>query len=245
MSDAALCVVHCESVALLRAGALYWPSQEALVVADLHFEKGSHFATRGVFLPPYDTRTTLRRLANLLATHTPRMVISLGDAFHDGDAEARMDQADAAMLESLIASVRWIWVLGNHDPAPPSRFGGAVVRGLQMGNLVFRHEPSIRPAPGEVAGHLHPAARVRAESRVIRRRCFAADESRIVLPAFGAYAGGLNVRDDAFAPLFDDVTAYVLGGEGVYPFARAALEPDPPSLSRAESVRGCVAPTTR
>lgn len=219
--------VNGESFIALPAGALFWPKEATLVVSDLHFEKGSHFATKGVFLPPYDTRATLRRLAALVAEHRPARVISLGDAFHDGEAEARMDDADAATLEALTRAAAWLWILGNHDPAPPKRFAGSVERSLEVRRLCFRHEPAPAPATGEIAGHLHPAARVLAESRRLRRRCFVSDGARLVMPAFGAYAGGLNILDPAFAPLFSSPTAYVLGESGVYGFCGPALLQDP------------------
>lgn len=218
--------VNGEGLVALSAGALFWPARETLIVSDLHFEKGSHFATKGVLLPPYDTRTTLRRLAALVRTHAPKTVISLGDAFHDGGAEARMEADDSAALEALVGAANWVWILGNHDPSPPARFAGAVEQSLRIGRLLFRHEPAPRREKGEIAGHLHPAARVRAEGRLIRRRCFATDGDRLVMPAFGAYAGGLNVLDDAFAPLFGEVAAYVLGAAGVYAFSGGALVAD-------------------
>ncbi|MDZ7627382.1 MAG: ligase-associated DNA damage response endonuclease PdeM [Parvularculaceae bacterium] len=220
-------LVNGEKVNLLTAGALWLAATETLVVSDLHLEKGSNYAARGALLPPYDTRTTLRRVAGLMKSLKPRRVISLGDAFHDGGAEARMDEEDAALLSSLAAAAAWIWVLGNHDPEPPARFSGSVEIAVRIGALLFRHEPQLRAEAGEIAGHLHPVARVRTQSRTLRRRCFATDGARLVMPAFGAYAGGLNVRDEAFEPLFNDLTAYVLGGDGVYPFWGAALAPDP------------------
>ena len=207
-------------------GALYWPERNTLIVADLHFEKGSSYARRGLTLPPYDTRTTLKRLAVLCRRFEPEQVISLGDAFHDKDAENRMDDEDANRLESLMIDRKWVWILGNHDPEPPTRFAGCVESTVRLGRLVMRHEPSETYEAGELAGHLHPCARVKADTRTIRRRCFATDGKRMVLPAFGAYAGGLNVLDAAFTPLFEDVTAWVLGGKGVYAFNGPALSPD-------------------
>jgi len=222
-------LVNGEDVRLTTSGALWRPSCGTLVVSDLHFEKGSNFAARGSLLPPYDTRTTLRRLSTLVKNLKPARVISLGDAFHDRDAEARMDADDAEMLGTLTAALDWVWVLGNHDPEPPARFSGAVETAVRLGGLLFRHEPQERAQAGEVAGHLHPVARVRTESRTMRRRCFVTDGARLVMPAFGAYAGGLNVLDDAFAPLFAEFVCHVLGGEGVYPFWGKALVPDPGS----------------
>lgn len=208
-------------------GALFWPDESLLIVSDLHFEKGSAFAERGVMLPPYDTRATLKKLASVIDRLKPARIISLGDAFHDRRAEARMDEADAAALERLVAAVEWIWVLGNHDPAPPKRFGGEVAIAKRIGPLIFRHEPTEDDAPGEIAGHLHPCARVITESRIQRRRCFATDGARLVMPAFGAYTGGLNLLDIAFAKIFAEPSAWVIGRRLVYPIANRLLVGDP------------------
>ncbi len=215
-----------EALILTTSGAAYHPRSRTLLVADLHFEKGSAFARRGAFLPPYDTRTTLRRLARLCVAIDPAEIISLGDAFHDVEAESRMDRGDAELLAGLVSGRRWTWILGNHDPAPPARFAGVVETERQLGTLLLRHEPTESAAPGEVAGHLHPCARVNAERMSIRRRCFITDGERLVLPAFGAYAGGLNVLDPAFSALFKDFTVFLMGGQGVYPFHGSAVLPD-------------------
>jgi DNA ligase-associated metallophosphoesterase len=212
-------------------GALFWPAERILIVADLHLEKGTSFARRGALLPPYDTRATLERLAAAIERYSPLCVISLGDAFHDCDAESRIDETDAARLERMVAGRNWIWVLGNHDPAPPRRFGGEVALVKRIGPLVFRHEPTAGAAIGEIAGHLHPCARIRADGAVLRRRCHASDGGRAVLPAYGAYAGGLNVLDDAFRLLFETITAWALGANGVYPIPTSRLLPDAPASS--------------
>lgn len=226
MTDTAEIDINGERLTLTIAGAVYWPAEGMLIVADLHFEKGASFARRGVMLPPYDTRTTLNRLAALCARFEPKEVVSLGDAFHENGADADMSEEDAAHLDSLMGARRWIWILGNHDPAPPQRFAGEVCAEMRRGGLVLRHEPAPGRAAGELAGHLHPCARVRTESRVQRRRCFAGDGARMILPAFGAYTGGLNVLDAAFDGLFGDLTAWVVGARGVYRFAARQLAPD-------------------
>lgn len=219
--------VNGEGLIALAVGALYWPERETLIVSDLHFEKGSHFATRGVLLPPYDTRATLKRLQALIKTHKPKTVISLGDAFHDGEAEARMNGEDGDALKALVALARWIWILGNHDPDPPARFSGAVERSVRIGRLIFRHEPEPRSEPGEIAGHFHPVAKVRVETRLIRRRCFATDGERMIMPAFGAYTGGLNILDEAYDRMFRrGLSVLILGAAGVYRFEESALLPD-------------------
>lgn len=218
--------VNGESLTADPLGALYWPARRTLIVSDLHFEKGSSFARRGVMLPPYDTRTTLMRLEALVKKYAPARVISLGDAFHDGDAEARIDDDDAERLAALTNAADWLWILGNHDPAPPARFEGTSATEAEISAFVFRHEPTEGPAPGEIAGHLHPCARVVAEGRLLRRRCFAAGKDRLVMPAMGAFTGGLNVRNAAFSAIMPAPVAWVMGGEGVYPVAGEHLAPD-------------------
>jgi uncharacterized protein len=193
------------------SGALIWEEQRLLVIADLHLEKGSSFASRGVLLPPYDTAATVARLAAAMARHDPRMVIALGDSFHDRAAHERLSSADRRAVTALQARRDWIWISGNHDPALPADVGGVVASEVAIGPIVFRHEPT--GAFGEIAGHLHPKARVASRGRAMERRCFACDGERAVLPAFGAYAGGLSIRDAAFARIFAslDFMAHVLG----------------------------------
>ncbi|GGC83448.1 ligase-associated DNA damage response endonuclease PdeM [Chelatococcus reniformis] len=207
-------------------GALFEPGERLLVVADLHLEKGSSYAERGVLLPPYDTRATLSALGALVARYAPRTVLALGDSFHDVGAGARLNGADRAMLTGLQAGRDWIWVTGNHDPQIPQALGGTVVASLVHRGIVFRHEPGGGEA-NEMAGHLHPVAKVRMRGRSVRRRCFAVGPGRCILPAFGAYAGGLNVRDPAFRPLFPaGMVARVLGTQRIFTIADTMLLPD-------------------
>jgi uncharacterized protein len=200
------------------AGAIYWPDKRLLVVADLHLEKGSAFAARGVLLPPYDTATTLARLARLIERYAPHLVISLGDNFHDGGGPSRMSDASRVALAALQRGRDWLWIAGNHDPHLVENIGGRFADVLALGALTFRHEPSQRQSDGEIAGHLHPLARVSRRGRAVSRRCFASDGKRLVMPAFGAYAGGLNVRDRAVVSLFGALsfTAHMLGAGRLY-----------------------------
>jgi uncharacterized protein len=208
-----------------REGALWWADERLLAVADLHFEKGSSFARRGQMLPPYDTGETLARLAVLIDALRPRTVVALGDSFHDDDGAHRLSHHDRTSLAALQSGRDWIWIAGNHDRDLPDGLAGSRLDILSIGKLTFRHEPAPCEADGEIAGHLHPAARVIGRGRSVRRRCFAGDGYRLILPAFGAYAGGLDVRTKAFAGLFrkESFRAFVLGDEGVYPVGPSAL----------------------
>jgi len=210
------------------SGALYWPDHGVLAVADLHLEKGSSFARRGVLLPPYDTGDALARLRSVAARYAPRVVIALGDSFHDGGGPGRIAVADRATLLGLQRGRDWVWITGNHDPEPVPGIGGRFAAVAAIGPLLFRHAPQPDADPGEIAGHLHPVARLPVAGRAIRRRCFVTDRTRLVMPAFGAYAGGLNIRDRAFVRLFTtlDVTAYVLGEARLHAFAAARCVAD-------------------
>jgi hypothetical protein len=207
-------------------GAIYWPEQGLLAVADLHLEKGSSFAARGQFLPPYDTAATLVRLVRLIARYAPRCVVALGDSFHDGGGPARLADGDRESIRAMQRGREWIWITGNHDPEPADGIGGVFEAALAIGALTFRHLPS--GADGEVAGHLHPVARVSHRGRAVSRRCFATDEKRMVMPALGAFTGGLNVRDAAFADVFGTLafTAHMLGDGRLYAFAVKRCLPD-------------------
>ena len=197
------------------SGALFVEARRALIVADLHLEKGSAFAARGQLLPPYDTAETLARLEAEVATLAPALVILLGDTLHDGGAEDRIAAAHASRIVALARGRTLVWIAGNHDAAGPRDLPGETCESLALAGLQLVHEPAARPAPGEVAGHLHPCARVPGAGG--RRRCFATDGERIILPAFGAYAGGLNVRDPAIRGLLGPrKLAAVLGAGRVH-----------------------------
>lgn len=203
------------------SGALYWADERLLVVSDLHLEKGSSFATRGVLLPPHDTTETLARLDAVIARYQPRAVIALGDSFHDREAHDRLTAAHRATLATLQTGRDWIWIVGNHDPDLPRGLGGSIASDVGIGPVVFRHEPT--GAAGEIAGHLHPKARVSRRGRSVERRCFASDGERAIMPAFGAYTGGLSIRDLAFAAIFKSLefTAHVLGDNRMHAIAAA------------------------
>jgi DNA ligase-associated metallophosphoesterase len=210
-----------------RRGALYFPEHGLLAVSDLHLEKGSSFARRGVLLPPYDTAATLRLLHSVVAHYRPRLVVSLGDSFHDAEGSGRLPEPFRDQIAAMAAGRDWLWITGNHDPVAPCGLPGDTADEIAVGGIVFRHEPMPGAAQGEVAGHLHPCARIVRRGRSVRRRCFVGDGTRMIMPAFGAFTGSLNVLDRAYAGLFSRgrLMAWLLGADRVYAIAGAMLRP--------------------
>lgn len=207
------------------SGGVFWPAERTLIVSDLHFEKGSAFAARGRgMVPPFDTMKTLTRLEQLVRTYRPARLISLGDSFHDQDAVNRLTPDECRRIRNLTGAVDTAWIEGNHDPHPPENLGGQVMAELDMGPLHFRHIPENGPARGEVAGHLHPKARIRRNGRSVGGMCFVTDGIRLIMPAFGAYTGGLSVWDPAFRPMFRQrFHAWICFRKQVYPVPSSRL----------------------
>ena len=207
-----------ERLMLDPAGLLAWPARKTLVVGDLHLEKGSHFAQGGRMVPPYDTRETLQKLQLALRRWRPARLIALGDSFHDAAGAGRMAAEDAALLHRLLGGIEMVWVLGNHDPVPPAGLPGAAMEELQDGKLLFRHEARRGPVrPVEISGHFHPKATMPTRCGGVTRPCFIADAWRVVLPAFGAYTGGLDAGDPAIAGLFPrGARVFLLGADRCY-----------------------------
>lgn len=183
-----------EEMALLDGGSLYWPREQALLVADLHLEKGSYFARFGQLLPPYDSRETLERLATAIRQCGARRVFTLGDNFHDGEGASRLEPHAAGMLAALTRVVDWIWIGGNHDAGAAP---GTMLDELAIGALVLRHEARPGETRAELSGHFHPRLRIAARGRSVARPCWAASERKLILPAFGAFTGGMDVADPA------------------------------------------------
>lgn len=199
-------------------GALYLPDTRTLVVSDLHLEKGAAFARRGSLLPPYDTLATLTILDAVVDRYDPRVVVSLGDNFHDRVGAALLPDLFREKIVAMAHGREWIWINGNHDPDGAAGLPGISTDELHFAGLAFRHEPTAVAVAGEVAGHLHPAATVRRRDKSVRRACFATDGARMVMPAFGVMSGGLDLRHRALAGLFDrqSLVAHMLGRDRVY-----------------------------
>ncbi|MFV2091514.1 MAG: ligase-associated DNA damage response endonuclease PdeM [Hyphomicrobiales bacterium] len=210
------------------SGGLFWPRHRLLAIADLHLEKGAAFAARGQPLPPYDTPDTLAAIERLIAIYKPATVIALGDSFHRADSHLGLEASARKRLQRLTGQCRWVWIAGNHDPAPPVTLGGEGHAEISIDALTFRHQPVRGASSGEIAGHFHPAAKISVRGRSFRRRCFAISADRVVMPAMGAYAGGLNVKDPAFSLLFDlhDFHVLMLGSGKIHRFAANKLRPD-------------------
>ena len=220
--------LHGTACALRCSGALWLPAERALVVADLHLEKGSAYAARGQLLPPYDTADTLARLEAEVAALAPRTVILLGDSFHDARALSRLAPEHSLRLAALALGRTLIWAEGNHDIAllaeRGGRLPGEVAGEVRLASLVLRHDPQPGRRAGEVAGHLHPCIKLARGRAGLRRRAFVTDGERLLLPAFGAYAGGLNARDPAIATLFAaPPLCAALGDRKVHPMPWGAL----------------------
>ncbi len=218
------CKIHLngEVLVLDPAGAVFWPAASVLAVADLHLEKGSAAAARGQLVPPWDSGLTLARLARLCAQWRPRVLVAVGDSFHDGGGPARLAAAEREAIEGIARDTRIVWVSGNHDPAPPAGLPGLAVAEWGEGGLVFRHQARQAEA-GEISGHFHPKARVATRAGHVVRPCFVSDVRRILLPAFGAYTGGLDVRSAAVAALFPHGgSVHLLGAARLYSFPLSA-----------------------
>ena len=222
----------------MSGGALWWPDERALVVADLHLEKATSLARHGAFLPPYDSGATLARLAALIAGLQPRRVLCLGDSFHDAEGAGRLAADHVRAVADLARGRDWWWIMGNHDPAPPSNLAGQPAIEAALGSLVFRHEAATYESgpcdgtasgrAGEISGHFHPKASIVAFGRRLSCRCFAQRAGRLILPAFGTYTGGLDVFAPALAALLaPSFTVHLLGERRVHTLPSSRLASGP------------------
>ncbi len=215
---------HGERFDLLPCGALWWPAAEALLVADLHFEKAAFFAANGQFLPPYDSVETAIQLADRIARTGARRLICLGDSFHDAAGAAHLNPQAAELLLTIAARTEWIWITGNHDDDAVFPFGTPVAE-LAIGGIALRHEAIPGCADPEISGHFHPKLRVRHKGQSVARRCFLVAGGKLIMPAFGALTGGLDARHPAIhRALQAPATALVPTASRLLRFPVAPLE---------------------
>jgi len=195
----------------LASGALYWPSQNLLCVSDLHFGKAQRYVpSGGAALPPYETQDTLLRLDHDIAETGAKTIICLGDSFDSTRAGFEIEEATRASITRLQAGRKWIWIEGNHDPGPVG-LGGSHLADIEIETIVFRHIAEA-DASREISGHYHPKTTLRLRGRSITRRCFAVDTKRIILPAYGTYTGGLDVKNAAIRQLYETKALCILTG---------------------------------
>jgi uncharacterized protein len=190
-----------EEFALTQGRALYWPREQALLVADLHLEKASWYAAHGQFLPPYDSRETLERLALAIRETGARRVYTLGDNFHDSAGTERLEPHAAGMLAALVRATDWVWITGNHDASMEAKSGGTLAEELEIAGLVLRHRALKGETRPEMSGHYHPRVQLTVRERRSRKPCAVVSRGeagdRMILPAYGALTGGMNAADPA------------------------------------------------
>ena len=180
-------------------GGLHWPAQQALLVADLHLEKASWYASGGQSLPPYDSHATLTALAAEVARTGAKRLYCLGDSFHDRFGCERLPEQSRNLLLQLTSQLDWTWIVGNHDPGFADHCGGSIVEEVEIAGIILRHEANSGESRPEISGHFHPKVRVNVKGRSVARRCFVRSEHKLILPAFGALTGGLDARHPEIA----------------------------------------------
>jgi len=183
-----------ETFEATAGGALFWPSQKALLVADLHLEKASWFARLGQFLPPYDSHATLTALAGEVERTAAKRLFCLGDSFHDRFGCERLPADARALLTDLTAALDWTWIVGNHDPGFADHCGGRIAEEIEIAGVILRHEAVRSETRPEISGHFHPKLRLRLKGRQVSRRCFVKSATKIIMPAFGSLTGGLDAH---------------------------------------------------
>ncbi len=208
-----------QQLALLPCGAIYWPAERAVLVADMHLEKGSYFASHGQMLPPYDSVKTLADISKVLDACDVNQVFCLGDSFHDVRAFERLHVDTLATLQQLTRRVAWTWITGNHDPQVSAHIGGMCAPEIMLAGVLLRHEADAGDSRPEISGHYHPKLRLRVRGRMISRRCFAVSPQKIIMPAYGAFTGGLDVTDDAITLVAGrPLTAIIASDTGLHHF---------------------------
>jgi uncharacterized protein len=194
--------------------ALYWPAQQAVLVADLHLEKASWFAERGQMLPPHDSHETLSRIAVIIEQTDAQHVWCLGDNFHDDDGPERMPSPARDLLASLCNTTTWHWIVGNHDAQLPSGIGGEVLAEAELDGVILRHEADPNDPRPEISGHFHPKYRAQGARGGVTRACFVAHETKLIMPSFGSLTGGLYADHPAISAAMARPSAALIPARG-------------------------------
>ena len=199
-------------------GILFWLEKKIAIVSDLHLEKGSSFASSGQFVPPFDSEETLNKLINFLKIHEVKIIILLGDTFHDRGALNRMSSKVKSIFDSLVENYEIIFVLGNHENKMKSAFIKFYERYI-VDDIHFLHE-AVLEKKYQISGHFHPVASLKINSKQITEKCLIHSENHIIMPAFGEFTGGLNINNPVFKPFLNrNYYIYFLTKKSVYKFA--------------------------
>lgn len=208
-------------------GALYWPAENTLVVADLHLATCSYLEGDDVVLPPYDTASAFEKLEDAIDRYDPDRVVALGNSFGGFSSEG-LSQHQSDWLQDMMEGREWYWVMSADHAMPPEALGGTAVPHLMLGGVKFRADPVRAPVANEIAGGLHPVAQVSHYGHPVRGRCFVTNGMRMILPSLGDYSLGQNVLSSSFDPLLSQGGLYVwfISQERVYPVASPQLIED-------------------
>lgn len=219
---------HDADVVLLPGRAALLPASRTLLLSDLHLGKAATFRRAGIPVPEGSAQKDLRRLEAIVARHEVKRLLVLGDLFHARSGCTAAVQEEFASVRSRMAATAVVLVLGNHDRplgALPDALGiDAVVPMVDEPPFHFVHEPSAALAEGgrdlfTIGGHLHPTVSIRSPSGDrLADRCFVAEESVLVLPAFGSFTGGHRITPT------DGMRIWIARDDGVVEVTRLARQ---------------------
>jgi len=204
-----------ESLLLLPEKAVYWPAEQMLIIADIHFGKAASFRALGVPVPRGTTSENLAGLDALVAAHGARQVVFLGDFLHARAAHASSTQLAMLAWRQRHLDLALTLVRGNHDlhaGDPAQALGITLVdEPHAIGPFAFCHHPGVDAAGYGLAGHVHPVYVLATRFDALRLPCFVVGEQGLILPSFGAFTGGHAVKpgpgDHIYVTSGDDVHA--------------------------------------
>ncbi len=180
-------------------GAIFWPAENTLIIADLQLSGGSYLDGHDVLLPPYDTASSFEKLEEALDRYDPERVVVLGNSF-EGLGSGGLSAHRRDWLQDMIEGRDWYWVIGGENAGLPAGIDGEAVPHLTVSGIKFRAQAIRAPVANEIAGGLHPVAQVSQYGHVVRGRCFVTNGMRLLMPSVGNYSAGRNVLSAAFDP---------------------------------------------